>query len=234
MPGRLLPPVLGFADDTLDKLLDEGRTTLDQNKRKAVYRQVGATPDRAWRRGCFSTWRPMAKRPARTSTASGVCRGALGLQEHRRSQVRVEGVAPMAKVELSRMTWREAQDAFRRNPVILLPMGSVEQSRPARPRRRLPVRHGGGSTDRGADRARSSPRRSPWGYSEHFRPFPGTLSVRPETLTLLLEDICDGFLAVSGSTTSPLRLRAQGQTCRILEQVGAADAGDPPAAGGDR
>ena len=36
----------------------------------------------------------------------------------------------MAKVELSRLTWSEAQDAFRRNPVILLPMGSVEQHGP--------------------------------------------------------------------------------------------------------
>ena len=34
----------------------------------------------------------------------------------------------------------------------------------------------------------------PWGHSDYFRPFPGTLSLRPETLTLLLQDICDGFL----------------------------------------
>ncbi len=99
----------------------------------------------------------------------------------------------MAKVELCSMTWREAEEAFRLNPVILLPSGSVEQHGP-----HVPVgdyRYATEVARRIAERtgAIAAPT-IPWGYSEHFRPFPGTLSVRPETFTLLLQDICDGFL----------------------------------------
>src|SRR5574337_835812 len=99
----------------------------------------------------------------------------------------------MAKVELCRMTWREAQEAFRRNPVILLPMGSVEQHGP-----HVPVgdyRYATEVARRIAERtgAIAAPT-IPWGYSDYFRPFPGTLSLRSETLTLLLQDVCDGFL----------------------------------------
>src|SRR5512145_2229165 len=99
----------------------------------------------------------------------------------------------MAKVELCSMTWREAEAAFRENPVILLPMGSIEQHGPHVPvgdyryattvARRIAERSGG---------AIAAPT-IPWGYSDYFRPFPGTLSIRPETLTLLLEDLCEGF-----------------------------------------
>ena len=36
----------------------------------------------------------------------------------------------MVKVELCSMTWREAEEAFCRNPVVLIPMGSIEQHGP--------------------------------------------------------------------------------------------------------
>jgi len=90
------------------------------------------------------------------------------------------------------MTWREAEEAFRRNPVILLPLGSVEQHGP-----HVPVgdyRYADIVAQRiaAATGAIAAPA-VPWGYSDYFRPFPGTLSLRPETLTLLLQDICDGF-----------------------------------------
>jgi creatinine amidohydrolase len=98
----------------------------------------------------------------------------------------------MPKAELASLTWREAEEAFRRNPVVLIPLGSIEQHGPHVPvgdyryatlvARRIAEETG----------ALAAPT-IPWGYSDYFRPFPGTLSVRPETLTLLLEDICDGF-----------------------------------------
>lgn len=99
----------------------------------------------------------------------------------------------MPKAELCRMTWREAEEAFRANPVILIPMGSIEQHGP-----HVPVgdyRHATEVARRIAEQtgAIAAPT-IPWGYSDYFRPFPGTLSLRPETLTLLLQDICDGFL----------------------------------------
>lgn len=99
----------------------------------------------------------------------------------------------MPKVELCSMTWREAEAAFRKNPVILIPMGSIEQHGP-----HVPV----GDYRYATEVARRIAEQSgalaaptvPWGYSDYFRPFPGTLSLRPETLTLLLQDISDGFL----------------------------------------
>ncbi len=98
----------------------------------------------------------------------------------------------MPKAELCRMTWKEAEEAFRRNPVILIPLGSIEQHGP-----HVPVgdyRYADIVARRIAEAtgAIAAPA-VPWGYSEYFRPFPGTLSLRPETLTLLLQDICDGF-----------------------------------------
>jgi creatinine amidohydrolase len=99
----------------------------------------------------------------------------------------------MAKTELCSLTWREAEEAFRRNPVILIPTGSVEEHGP-----HVPVgdyRYATEVARRIAEQtgAIAAPT-IPWGYSEAYRPFPGTLSLRPETLTLLLQDICDGFL----------------------------------------
>jgi creatinine amidohydrolase len=99
----------------------------------------------------------------------------------------------MAKVELCRMTWREAEEAYRRNPVILIPLGSIEQHGP-----HVPVGDYRYATEVArriaeATDALAAPT-APWGYSEHFRPFPGTLSLRPETFAMLLEDVCDGFL----------------------------------------
>jgi creatinine amidohydrolase len=99
----------------------------------------------------------------------------------------------MGKVELCSMTWREAEDLFRKNPVILIPMGSTEQHGP-----HIPVgdyRYAAEVARRIAERAGAIVAPTiPWGYSDYFRPFPGTLSIRPETLTFLLLDICEGFL----------------------------------------
>ncbi len=99
----------------------------------------------------------------------------------------------MPKAELCSMTWREADEAFRQNPVILISLGSIEQHGP-----HVPVgdyRYATEVARRIAERTGSIAAPTiPWGYSDYFRPFPGTLSLRPETLTLLLEDVCDGFL----------------------------------------
>jgi len=123
----------------------------------------------------------------------------------------------MAKVELCRMTWREAQEAFRGNPVVLVPMGSVEQHGP-----HVPVgdyRYATEVAVRIAERTGAVVAPTiPWGYSEHFRPFPGTLSVRPETLTMLLEDTCDGFLRFG--LDHLLFVCGHKGNMSILEQVG--------------
>ncbi len=97
------------------------------------------------------------------------------------------------KAELCSMTWREVQEAFSANPVILLPMGSIEQHGPQTPvgdyryateiSRRIAERTG----------AISAPT-IPWGYSEYFKGFPGCLTLQPDTLRAILEDTLDGFL----------------------------------------
>ena len=68
---------VGFADEQIDKLLDEGRATLDQTKRKAIYAQVEQrlTELAPW---VFLHWRPQAE--ATRANVHGYTRlpGALG------------------------------------------------------------------------------------------------------------------------------------------------------------
>jgi glutathione transport system substrate-binding protein len=75
--GPLYAKPVGFADETLDKLLDEGRSTLEQNKRKAIYGQVEQrlTELAPW---VFLHWRPMGE--VTRANVKGFARlpGALG------------------------------------------------------------------------------------------------------------------------------------------------------------
>jgi len=75
--GPLYAKPVGFADETLDKLLDEGRSTLDQNKRKAIYGQVEQRLIELapW---VFLHWRPMGE--VTRANVKGFARlpGALG------------------------------------------------------------------------------------------------------------------------------------------------------------
>ena len=75
--GPLYAKPVGFADEKLDKLLDEGRSTLDQAKRKVIYAQVEQrlTELAPW---VFVHWRPQAE--ASRANVKGFTRlpGALG------------------------------------------------------------------------------------------------------------------------------------------------------------
>jgi len=99
----------------------------------------------------------------------------------------------LSKAELASMTWVEAAEAFKRNPVILIPMASIEQHGPA-----TPVGDYRYTTEIARRVAEATGAIScptiPWGYSEYFKPFPGSISIRPETLTMLLEDHLDCLL----------------------------------------
>jgi glutathione transport system substrate-binding protein len=68
---------VGFADEKLDTLLDQGRSTLDEGKRKAIYAQVEERLMELapW---VFLHWRPMGE--ATRANVKGYVRlpGALG------------------------------------------------------------------------------------------------------------------------------------------------------------
>lgn len=93
-------------------------------------------------------------------------------------------------VELGRLSWKEVEAILPLNPVILIPIGTVEQHGP-----HLPVNADNMVAGFVAERAAEAtdayvvPAIN-YGVSMSFRNFPGTVSVQPETLTAMLRDVC--------------------------------------------
>jgi creatinine amidohydrolase len=103
----------------------------------------------------------------------------------------------MALLEYGRLTWPEVEALDRRDTIVLLPMGSVEQH----------GEHGPLTTDAlvssrlAAPLAESVPEMTwlemppiTYGYAKHSAIFPGTVSVEAQTLTLLVRDVIRGML----------------------------------------
>jgi creatinine amidohydrolase len=92
------------------------------------------------------------------------------------------------------MSWEEIAEVIPRRPVILLPIGTVEQHGP-----HLPVDAdnmvAGYVALRTAEQtgALVAPAIN-YGNSAVFRKFPGTIDIRPETLANLLRDVCQSFI----------------------------------------
>ena len=93
-------------------------------------------------------------------------------------------------VELGRLSWKEVAAILPLNPVILIPVGTVEQHGP-----HMPVNADNMVADFVARRTAEAtgaymiPAIN-YGVSALFRNFPGTFSVQPETLTSVLRDVC--------------------------------------------
>ena len=99
----------------------------------------------------------------------------------------------MKKCALHLMTWKEIEEAFKNDPVILIPMGSMEQ-------------HGPQSINGDYLAAEEVAKRTaqatgayylpviPFGCSEYFRGFPGTISLQPETVYAILYDVYQSLL----------------------------------------
>lgn len=98
-------------------------------------------------------------------------------------------------VELGRMSWAEVAEAIPQRPIILLPIGTVEQHGP-----HLPVNADNMVASYVALKAAAqtdafvAPNIN-YGNSAVFAAFPGTIHVRPETLANVVRDICQSLIA---------------------------------------
>lgn len=99
----------------------------------------------------------------------------------------------MAKTRLASMTWKEAEEAYASNPVILIPSASIEQHGPQAPVGDFRISEWIG--DRVAERTDSlvAPM-LPYGYSEVFRRFPGTVTLEASTVADVMYDVTVSFL----------------------------------------
>lgn len=104
-------------------------------------------------------------------------------------------MAKWRTVELGRMSWEEVAEVIPERPVILLPIGTVEQHGP-----HLPVNADNMVAHFVATHAadRTNALVAPainYGCSAVFRRFPGTIPVRQETLAAVLRDVCESLVA---------------------------------------
>lgn len=99
----------------------------------------------------------------------------------------------MQKNALHHMTWKEVEAAFQQDPVVIVPLGSMEE-------------HGPHSVTGDFMAATEIAKRTaektgalylptvPFGNSEYFRGYPGTISLSQQTVISLLEDICTSLI----------------------------------------
>lgn len=101
----------------------------------------------------------------------------------------------MAEIELGNMTWKEATAARDRGAVVLIPIGTLEQNGSISPlaadtlvadevARRVATATGSVVTPA-----------VNFGYSPTFIHYPGTASLRPDTLRAVIADILDNLIA---------------------------------------
>lgn len=100
----------------------------------------------------------------------------------------------MAEVELARMTWKQADAARDRGAVVLIPVGTQEQNGSVCPlgADTLVAFEVAKRVAEGTGAVVAPPVN--YGYSPQFRHFPGTVSLMPDTLRMLLFDVCRNLI----------------------------------------
>ena len=95
--------------------------------------------------------------------------------------------------QLQHMTWKEVAECFKKDPVVIIPLGSMEVQGPQTPTGDYLVAEEVASEVCRQSGAYCVPV-VPFGHSEYFRAYPGTISVRPETLYNWVKDICTSLI----------------------------------------
>jgi creatinine amidohydrolase len=129
-------------------------------------------------------------------------------------------------IEWSRLTWEQSADAVQRRPFAILPLGALEEHGP-----HMTI----GSDCRAAEELAARLARDaecillpPFAYGQvwSLKSFPGSLTIRHETLVALLVDICEslgakGFKGVVGLTAHLGNMTAMKLAARSLYDTGA-------------
>jgi creatinine amidohydrolase len=96
----------------------------------------------------------------------------------------------MKKVRLQDLTWVEVRDRMQEGAVAIVPFGSQEQHGPQTPMGDFAICERVAVAVAETTGAVVAPV-IPFGYSEYFKPYPGTISVRASTLDAVLDDYVD-------------------------------------------
>lgn len=118
---------------------------------------------------------------------------------------------------LKDMKWPEVQEALKRNPAVIVPVGSTEQHGPHLPLSvdvDLPMYVATKAAEKTGDLVAPP---VTYGYNEKEWKFPGTISLKTETLMAVLYDICES-LSRSGFKYV-LLLNGHGFNTAIVQQV---------------
>lgn len=103
-----------------------------------------------------------------------------------------KNVSADSKHELARMTFREAEDAFASNPVVLVPLGSTEQHGPQCPTGDFRLSNALSVEIAKRTKSISAPV-IPYSEGAAARDFPGAIPLRPDTLYNLVWDVCEAI-----------------------------------------
>lgn len=100
----------------------------------------------------------------------------------------------MESVWLNENRWEDVEEYLKKKKTILVPFGSVEQHA-----RHLPLGTDSFVAQRVAEDAGKMTEtlvapQSWFGWAPHHMAYPGTVTLRPETLTALVEDICQSLI----------------------------------------